>query len=93
MARYFAYLLLTPFGDAVLSAGLYTVGLKKMTTPRLRPLAFAVQYQVFNAAGAVDNWVRRACSGRHWHPPPPPPSVGAGVGRIDAVPSPWWPRC
>ena len=50
---YFACVTLTPFGDAVLSAGLYTVGLKKLTPPSLRPIAFAVQYATFNFSGAV----------------------------------------
>ena len=43
----------SPFGEAVLSTGIYTVALKKMTPPRLRPLAFAVQYASFNFSGAL----------------------------------------
>eukprot|EP01050_Picozoa_sp_SAG11_P012251 SAG11_NODE_1352_length_5131_cov_19.593402_1_plen_440_part_00 len=50
---YFSYLLLTPFGDAILQAGLYTVGLKKLSPPSLRPLVFGVQYATFNFAGAA----------------------------------------
>lgn len=43
----------SPFGEAVLGTGIYTVALKKMTPPKLRPLAFAVQYASFNFSGAL----------------------------------------
>ena len=43
----------SPFGEAVLGTGIYTVALKKLTPPRLRPLAFAVQYASFNFSGAL----------------------------------------
>lgn len=48
-----ASLVFSPFGEAVLSTGVYNVGLKKLTPPRLRPLAFAVQYASFNFSGAL----------------------------------------
>ncbi len=44
---------LSPFSDAVVTAGLYRVGLKKLTPPRMRPMAFAFAYQISNFAGAV----------------------------------------
>lgn len=44
---------MTPFGDAVMYAGLYRVGLKKLTPPRMRPMAFAMAYQISNFSGAV----------------------------------------
>ena len=50
---YVAMWCLTPFGDAVMYAGLYRVGLKKLTPPRMRPMAFAMAYQISNFAGAV----------------------------------------
>eukprot|EP01047_Picozoa_sp_COSAG01_P055156 COSAG01_NODE_6109_length_3845_cov_11.171116_3_plen_485_part_00 len=43
----------SPFGEAVLSTGIYTVALRKLTPPSLRPLAFAVQYASFNFSGAL----------------------------------------
>eukprot|EP01048_Picozoa_sp_COSAG05_P001825 COSAG05_NODE_65_length_22456_cov_17.448540_12_plen_385_part_00 len=43
----------SPFGEAMLGTGIYTVALKKMTPPKLRPLAFAVQYASFNFSGAL----------------------------------------
>ena len=46
-------LLLAPFGDSVLSTGLYMVALKRLTTEHTRPFAFALQYSIFNAAAAV----------------------------------------
>ena len=45
-------LALAPFGEAVLSTGIYTVALKKLTTPATRSFAFGVQYGIFNLAGA-----------------------------------------
>ena len=39
----FALLGLAPFGEAVLSTGIYTVALKKLTTPATRGFAFGVQ--------------------------------------------------
>ena len=44
---------LSPFGEAVLSTGIYTVALKKLTTPETRSVAFGVQYGIFNLAGAL----------------------------------------
>jgi hypothetical protein len=37
----------------VLSTGIYTVALKKLTTPATRSFAFGVQYGIFNLAGAI----------------------------------------
>ncbi|KAL1511879.1 hypothetical protein AB1Y20_005161 [Prymnesium parvum] len=51
---------LAPFGEAVLSTGIYTVALKKLTTPKTRGLAFGVQYAVFNLAGAMADLVADA---------------------------------
>jgi len=50
---YIACLFFSPFGEAFLSVGLYKVALKRLTTPRIRPLAFAIQYATFNFAGAL----------------------------------------
>lgn len=50
---YPALFLFSPCGDALLSAGLYSVALKKLTTPSTRPLAFAISYATFNLAGAA----------------------------------------
>ena len=50
---YLACLFFSPFGEAFLSVGLYKVALKRLTTPRIRPLAFAIQYATFNFAGAL----------------------------------------
>jgi dipeptide/tripeptide permease len=50
---YLACYIFSPFGEAFLSVGLYKVALKRLTTPRLRPLAFAIQYATFNFAGAI----------------------------------------
>lgn len=60
---YLALFVLSPFGDALLSVGLYRVALKKLTTPTTRPLAFAISYASQNWAGVcvalfVD-WMRR----------------------------------
>ena len=60
---YLALFVLSPFGDALLSVGLYRVALKKLTTPTTRPLAFAISYAAQNWAGVcvalfVD-WMRR----------------------------------
>lgn len=44
---------LAPFGEAVLSTGIYTVALKKLTTVETRAFAFGVQYSIFNLAGAM----------------------------------------
>ena len=43
---------LSPCGDALLSVGLYRVALKKLTTPKTRPLGFGLSYAVGNMAGA-----------------------------------------
>lgn len=48
-----ALLFLAPFGEAVLSTGIYTVALKKLTTPANRSFAFSLQYGIFNLAGAL----------------------------------------
>lgn len=53
----FALLGLSPFGDAVLATGIYTVALKKLTTPLTRGLAFGLQYAVLNLAGAMADLV------------------------------------
>eukprot|EP01052_Picozoa_sp_SAG31_P054176 SAG31_NODE_14277_length_817_cov_1.001393_1_plen_147_part_10 len=53
LALWAASLLFSPFGESVLSTGVYNVALKKLTPPRLRPLAFAVQYASFNFSGAL----------------------------------------
>ncbi|KAL1500034.1 hypothetical protein AB1Y20_012711 [Prymnesium parvum] len=50
-----ALLGLSPFGEAVLSTGIYTVALKKLTTHETRRLAFGVQYSVSNLAGAFSD--------------------------------------
>ena len=62
---YAALFLFSPCGDALLSVGLYRVALKKLTTPRTRPLAFGTSYAVSNMAGvcvalAVDAMRRNA---------------------------------
>lgn len=46
-------LALTPCGEALLSTGIYTVALKKLTTPDIRSFVFGVQYGVFNLSGAI----------------------------------------
>lgn len=51
-ALYPALFVFSPCGDALLSTGLYSVALKKLTTPLTRPLAFAISYATFNLAGA-----------------------------------------
>ena len=56
-SRWIASLTFSPFGEAVLGTGIYTVALKKLTPPRLRPLAFAVQYASFNFSGALCDFV------------------------------------
>lgn len=61
---YAALFVLSPCGDALLSVGLYRVALKKLTTPKTRPLAFGFSYAVSNLAGAcvalVVDWMRRS---------------------------------
>ena len=57
---YMALLLLTPFGEALLSMGIYTVALKKLTTQRTRALAFGIQYGVSSAAGGCAGIVASA---------------------------------
>ena len=54
---YMAVFFFSPFGDAMLSAGLYTVALKKLTPPKLRPFAFSVQYSLFNMAFTISYWM------------------------------------
>ena len=49
---HYVYVCLYPLCGYAL-AGIYTVALKKLTPPRLRPLAFAVQYASFNFSGAL----------------------------------------
>eukprot|EP01043_Picozoa_sp_COSAG02_P006463 COSAG02_NODE_184_length_30545_cov_128.634402_8_plen_420_part_00 len=45
----------SPCGEALIATGVYKVALKRMTTPRVRPFAYAIQYSVFNgAAGLAD---------------------------------------
>jgi hypothetical protein len=52
----------SPLGDALLSIGLYRVALKKLTTPRTRPMGFAISYAVQNFAGVcvafLVDWMR-----------------------------------
>ena len=50
---YMACFFFTPFGDAMLSAGLYKVALKKLTPPKLRAFAFSVQYASFNFSASM----------------------------------------
>jgi len=50
-----AYLLFSPFGEAILYTGLYKVALKKVTTPRTRALAFSLSYAMSNLGGAVSD--------------------------------------
>jgi len=50
-----AYLLFSPFGEAILYTGLYKVALKKVTTPRTRAFAFSLSYAVSNLGGAVSD--------------------------------------
>lgn len=45
-------LTLTPFGEALLTTGLYGVSLKKLTHSGTRPIVFALQYALHNLAGA-----------------------------------------
>lgn len=66
----FALLALSPFGEAVLSTGIYTVALKKLTTARTRGLAFGVQYGVFNLAGAIADLVADFVRRRDFAVPP-----------------------
>ncbi|KAH8044308.1 hypothetical protein JL721_12890 [Aureococcus anophagefferens] len=50
---YASFLVLAPVGEALLSVGIYRVSLKKLTTPRTRAFAFAVEYATFNLSGAL----------------------------------------
>jgi hypothetical protein len=52
-AIYAAFYLFSPAGEALLATGLYRVALKKLTTPRTRAFAFAVEYATFNLSGAL----------------------------------------
>ena len=61
---------LTPFGESLLSFGIYTVALKKLTSAANRSLAFGVQYVVYNLAGALtdlaDDALRAQDFGAGW---------------------------
>ncbi|CAH0373338.1 unnamed protein product [Pelagomonas calceolata] len=48
-----AFYLFSPAGEALLATGLYRVALKKLTTPKTRAFAFAVEYATFNLSGAL----------------------------------------
>mmetsp|Transcript_46350 Transcript_46350/g.108808 ORF Transcript_46350/g.108808 Transcript_46350/m.108808 type:complete len:148 (+) Transcript_46350:193-636(+) len=50
---YTACLFFSPFGEAFLMVGIYKVALYKLTTPRIRPFAFGVQYSTWNFSGAL----------------------------------------
>jgi len=50
---YAAFYLFSPAGEALLATGLYRVALKKLTTPKTRAFAFAVEYATFNLSGAL----------------------------------------
>lgn len=50
---YIQVLFLGPLGDSLLSTGLYTVALKKLTTMQTRTIAFAIGYTIDNLAGAM----------------------------------------
>ena len=52
-AVYTAFYLFSPAGEALLATGLYRVALKKLTTPKTRAFAFAVEYATFNLSGAL----------------------------------------
>ena len=52
-AVYAAFYLFSPAGEALLATGLYRVALKKLTTPKTRAFAFAVEYATFNLSGAL----------------------------------------
>lgn len=54
---YTACLFFSPFGEAFLMVGIYKVALYKLTTPRIRPFAFGVQYSTWNFSGALANVV------------------------------------
>ena len=56
-ALYVSLLVITPIGEALLSAGLYRVALTKLTTARSRTIAFACGYAVLNFAGGIANIV------------------------------------
>ena len=63
-AIYAAFYLFSPAGEALLATGLYRVALKKLTTPKTRAFAFAVEYATFNLSGAladvcIDSFRRR----------------------------------
>ena len=54
---YITLFILSPMGDALLSIGLYRVALKKLSTPRTRPLCFGLSYGVSNMAGVCVSFV------------------------------------
>ncbi|EOD28069.1 hypothetical protein EMIHUDRAFT_235276 [Emiliania huxleyi CCMP1516] len=80
----FALLGLSPFGEAVLSTGIYTVALKKLTTRANRAFAFGIQYGVFNLSGALADGRAAAAfptssSGGYSSPPPFTPAELASL--------------
>ena len=54
---YITLFILSPLGDALLSIGLYRVALKKLSTPRTRPMCFGLSYGVSNMAGVCVSFV------------------------------------
>ena len=54
---YITLFILSPMGDALLSIGLYRVALKKLSTPRTRPMCFGLSYGVSNMAGVCVSFV------------------------------------
>lgn len=75
----FALTTLTPAGEALLSTGIYTVALKKLTTERTRAVAFGVQYAVFNMAGGMADVMADALRSRDFASPLP---AALGGGRV-----------
>jgi len=62
-------LFVSSFGDALLSIGLYRVALKKLSTPKTRPLCFGLSYACSNMAGicvaVVVDWMRKRLKDVH----------------------------
>ena len=62
-------LFVSSFGDALLSIGLYRVALKKLSTPKTRPLCFGLSYACSNMAGicvaVVVDWMRKSLDDVH----------------------------
>jgi len=62
-------LFVSSFGDALLSIGLYRVALKKLSTPKTRPLCFGLSYACSNMAGicvaVVVDYMRKSLNDVH----------------------------